>query len=1039
MLNPLEIFFFLLNIEFLFASSAFSTNRTIPCSITEHNNSVVFDCEARGLIKVPFPTNYTSDYVELMLGQNLIDAVYKPSFQRWKNLTKIDLIWNHYPMSKLNNNDTCKRGLEIDNETFANLTKLKYLYIDHNYLCEVPSILPDSIQELSLQYNNIKSVNQNIFSRFKNLEMLNLGHNCYYGNICNGQLIIENKTFSDLEQLKVLNLASNSLTSVPLNLPSSLTELDLSNNQIEVVHNDTFKNLVHLEVLALSGNCARCFNAKTPCKPCPGKGFLEIDDTAFWNLKSLRELYLASTSLVTIPKALFENSSQLKVLDLQKNYLSGEMAIAEFVSYLPALEALDLSWNYIPKTYSKTINISNNFSKLVSLSYLGLQGYVFKSMTSNSLAPLTKLNNLTTINLSVNFISQVDFKALEKIPSLTVILMSNNRITPFSENTSEKFSNDQIKINLESAFRHNVADVTTISPDYNTTLSKLVKPQCSVYGKTLDLSLNSIFFINPEEFQPFSDVACLNLSSNGLGQNLNGTEFIYLKKLAYLDLSFNKLDFGSTLAFQELENLEVLDLSYNKHYFIVEDVTHHLRFIENLYKLTVLNLSWNEISMLTDCQISSYSLKELRFSGNRLNALWKKGDQRFLNLFKNITNLSVLDISYNRLHQLPDDLAFHLPSNLTELYLHNNGLEFFDWKFLRCFRRLKHLDLSHNKITMITVQLSGYTESLETLIISHNYIQALADAFLIKLKSLSNLDLSYNNIQHINHSAFASGKDNYLKVLNLKANPFECSCNIIDLLNWINYNNVTIPRLATDVTCATPDKWQKQGIILFDVNACSVDFIALLYFILSFVLIVSFTALPVLSYLFYWDLWYTFHWCMAMQKYSKLHNSESIYDAFIMYDEKDISVSDWVVNELCCQLEHKGDKHVHLCLEERDWEPGKAVIDNIAQSINLSNKTLFVLTKDYVKTGKFKTAFYLAMQKLMDENMDVIVIVLLQPVLQHSQYLKLRKKICKSSILEWPKNPHAQSLFWQKMKHVLLTENISRYNNLYINMITGVR
>ncbi|CAI9582147.1 unnamed protein product [Staurois parvus] len=570
-------------------------------------------------------------------------------------------------------------------------------------------------------------------------------------------------------------------------------------------------------------------------------------------------------------------------------------------------------------------------------------------------------------------------------------------------------------------------------------MNNLVKPLCSRYGKTLDLSLNSIFFIDPEEFHPFSDIACLNLSSNGMGQDLNGTEFRYLQNLAYLDLSFNKLDFASINAFQELKKLEVLDVSYNKHYFIVQGVTHHLKFIENLAKLAVLNLSWNEISTLTEPQVYSSSLKELRFAGNRLDVLWKKDDHRYTGLFHNFTNLSILDISYNRLITIPDEALCQLPENLTELYLHHNELVFFGWKNLTCFKNLKILDLSHNKITMIIAHLRNYTMSLETLIINHNYIQTLTDAFLIGLHSLTDLDLSYNHIQNINKSIFLSGNQNYLKVLRLKGNPFECTCEIVDFINWINSNNVNIPRLATDVTCATPDKWKKHGIISFDIHTCNMDFTELLLFLVSFVLIVPLTVLPIMSNLFYWDIWYIYHWCMARLMYSKVPSSETIYDAFITYDEKDLAVSDWVINDLCDQLENRGGKHILLCLEERDWEPGKAIVDNIAESINQSKKTLFVLTKNYVKSGKFRTAFYLAMQKLMDENRDVIIIILLQPVLQHSQYLRLRKKICKSSILEWPTNPHAESLFWQKIKNVLLTENISRYNNLYTDSIAVVR
>ncbi|XP_072270502.1 toll-like receptor 8 [Pyxicephalus adspersus] len=1035
----------IINLNFFGISNTTSTNRTIPCSITESNDSVTFDCSARHLDRIPSPTIYTSNSVKLLLSQNLIKTIEKPnSFQDWENLTKIDLNWNHYSKLRLYNPNICKRGLEINNETFANLTKLEILLIDHNYLCEIPSGLPGSIKILSLQYNNIFLINKTSFSGYRHLKEIYIGNNCYYGNSCPGALHIENDTFSELKELTILNLSFNNLGKVPHNLPTSLKKLYLSNNRLKVISTEDFKNLVNLEVLYLSGNCPRCFNAAYPCEPCPGKRFLEIDDFAFQFLKNLTVLHLGSTSLTSVSKTWFQNITQLKELNLRLNYLVTEIATAEFVSFLPSLEILDLSYNYNQKAYPNNINISDNFSKLGSLKELHIQGYVFKDITSKNLAPLTKLSKLKILNLSVNFVWQVDFKVFEKFSSLAIIYLSENRITPYSERSNKSqaiqaFYNSQQNKTQYNLTYNGIEHRSTIPSEIVIPVSNLVKPECSAYGKALDLSRNSIFFIEPEEFRPFSDVACLNLSSNGIGQDLEGGEFIYFPKLAYLDLSYNKLDFASIGAFQELKQLEVLDVSYNQHYFTVQSVTHHLKFIENLDKLSVLNLSWNEISTLTESQINSFSLKELRFAGNRLDVLWKNGDKRYLNLFHNFTNLSILDISYNRLQTIPDEAVCLLPANLTELYLHHNGLIFFGWKNLTCFRNLKILDLSHNRITMIMAHLSKYTNSLETLIISHNYIQELADAFLIKLSSLTNLDLSYNHIQHINKSIFLSGNDNYLKVLRLKGNPFECTCEIIEFLNWINNNNVNIPRLATDVICATPEKWKKHGIISFDIHACNVDLIALIMFLLSFILIIPLTILPLMSSLFYWDIWYIYHWCVAKLKYSKVPNSETIYDAFITYDDNDPAVSDWVFNELCHQLENKVDKHILLCLEERDWEPGKAIIDNIAESINHSKKTLFVLTKKYVKSGKFRTAFYMAMQKLMDENQDVIVIVLLQPVLQHSQYLRMRKKICKSSILEWPKNPYAKSLFWQKMKNVLLTENISRYNNLYTDSIAVVR
>ncbi|XP_069613770.1 toll-like receptor 8 [Ranitomeya imitator] len=1041
MLTHLSNVYFILGIMsfFLGFSNATVTNKTIPCSITEQNNSVVFDCSARSLKTVPSPSDYASSSVELLLKQNLIQIIDKSSFQQWRNLTIIDMSFNHYPKSRLDNPNVCKRGLEIREGTFSNLTKLEQLIIDHNYLCEIPPGLPDSTTMLSLQYNSIFSVNRTNFSSIRHLRKLFLGHNCYYGNKCTAALEIKNGTFLDLTELNVLNLSFNNLTSVPPDLPSSLKQLYLSNNRIKVINKDDFKNLVNLEILFLSGNCPRCYNAPYPCEPCPGKSSIEIHELAFQHLVNLSMLHLGSTSLSSISKTWFQNTTNLKVLDLALNYLVTEISTGQFFHYLPSLEILDLSFNYNFRSYPNNINISENFSKLVSLRELYIRGYVFKDITAKNIAPLTQLKNLIILDFGVNFIRNVYFKVFNKLSNLSIIYLSENRISPFSEtsnrsNAQEKFSNSLSKP-IQSHLSLNLGYETRIVPEFLTPLYKLVKPQCSEYGKALDLSLNSIFFIDPEEFTSFKDIVCLNLSSNGIGQDLNGTEFIYFPNLAYLDLSYNKLDFASYNAFTELKQLEVLDVSYNRHYFIVEGVTHHLHFIENLHKLTILNLSWNEISTLTEGEIKSNSLKELRFAGNRLDVLWKQGDLRYLDIFKQFTNLSLLDISYNRLRVMPNDALLSLPANLSELYLHHNGLEFFGWRNLRYFNNLKLLDLSYNKLTMIMAHLNNYTNSLQTLIINHNSIQTLAEGFLVKAISLTHLDLGFNLIQSINKSIFLSGNDNFLKVLNLKGNPFDCTCEIIDLVQWIIKNNVTIPRLATDVTCATPNNWKKRGIVYFDMHTCNLDLIEMLLFLMSSLLIIPITALPIMKHLFYWDVWHIFHLCKARLKLSKTCSPENVYDAFITYDETDSAVTDWVYNELCEEIEEKGSKNILLCLEERDWEPGKAVIDNIAQSINQSKKTMFVLTKKYVRSGKFRTAFYLAMQKLMDENMDVIIIVLLQPVLQNSQYLRLRKKICKSSILEWPKNPKAKPLFWQKMKNVLLTENYTRYNNMYTDYI----
>lgn len=63
------------------------------------------------------------------------------------------------------------------------------------------------------------------------------------------------------------------------------------------------------------------------------------------------------------------------------------------------------------------------------------------------------------------------------------------------------------------------------------------------------------------------------------------SEFSRLSGIKYLDLTNNRLDFDDDAAFSELPLLEVLDLSYNAHYFRIAGVA-RLGFIEHLTNLS---------------------------------------------------------------------------------------------------------------------------------------------------------------------------------------------------------------------------------------------------------------------------------------------------------------------------------------------------------------------------------------------------------------------------------------------------------------------
>ncbi|XP_068919077.1 toll-like receptor 8 [Petaurus breviceps papuanus] len=1013
-------------------------HRGYPCSIRK-NSSVIADCRRCRLRDVP--KGLQQNVTEIDLSFNFIMNITSESFAGLINLTKINLNSNADSQMENRNVDANKRGLKITDGSFFNLTNLKELQLEDNRLQKMPVYLPPSLTTLSLVLNNIGYITKKSTSGLTQLKNLYLGWNCFYGNECKKNVFIDDGAFEELAKLTVLSLSFNNLSSVPTKLPPSLNELYLSNNNIKNIHQDDFKGLENLTVLDLSGNCPRCFNTPYPCKPCENGDSIHIHDDAFQNLTQLTHLNLSSTSLRSIPASWFRNMTNLKVLLLEFNYLVKEIATGDFLTKLPNLEILDLSYNYLKNYYPRYINISNNFSKLVFLKTIHLKGYVFQELRKEDFQPLTKLPNLQIINLGVNFINHIDFTLFEEFTNLSVIYLSENRISPQVTNSLGKNSNSL-------SFYNHVLQPHSIGTDNEPLVHYMINPhknfyhhtyplmkrECTSYGKALDLSLNSIFFVNHNLFEGLHDIICLNLSSNGNAQVLNGSEFSSINHTKYLDLSNNRLDFDDDGAFQELQELEVLDLSHNEHYFRIAGVTHRLGFIQNLTQLKVLNLSQNGIFTLTENQLISKSLKELVFKGNRLDILWKKEDKSYIAIFKNLYNLIRLDLSFNGLHEIPTEAFLNLPSSLEELKLNNNYLHFFNWTLLQYFHSLRLLDLQFNSLHTISLDISNF--SVHTLLLSKNKISYLPNELLSNAKGLYQLDLSYNHIKMIKKSTFQIKTSNHLKILNLEGNPFDCTCEIRDFRKWMDENlNVTIPRLV-DVTCFTPRDQRGKSIMELELTTCVSDLVAAIFFSFSFIITSTTMVMATFHHFFYWDIWYIYHLCSAKIKgYKSISTSQTFYDAFIAYDTKDICVTDWVINELRFQLEENEEKKVLLCLEERDWDPGIAVIDNLMQSINQSKKTIFVLTKKYAKNWNFKTAFYLALQRLMDDNMDVIIFILLEPVLQHSQYLRLRRRICKSSVLKWPDNPKAEDLFWQSLKNVVLTDNDSRYNNLYVKFV----
>ncbi|XP_020794788.2 toll-like receptor 7 [Boleophthalmus pectinirostris] len=1022
--------------------------KMLPCNVTERGNSseVTVDCTETNLQVIP--PGIPQETTNLTLTINHIHHLNSSSFQGLDNLTEIDFRCNCVPVKIGPKDNICIKSVEIADHTFLGLGNLKALYLDGNQLYEIPKHLPPNLLLLSLEVNHIYSIYRENLTGLTNVETLYLGQNCYFRNPCNNSYYIEDGAFLQLNNLMLLSVKSNNLSYIPHNLPTNLKELYLYNNNIREVTEEDFKNLTNLEILDISGNCPRCYNAPFPCTPCPNNSPLKIHPNAFKMQTKLTALRLHSNSLTEVLKDWFRSTTKLRVLDLSSNFLSKAVGTFDFPIVLGKLEELDLSFNYELQRYPQTLNLSQHFSRLKSLRVLRMRGFVFQQLIKESIAPLKSLQNLEVVDLGTNFIKTTNLSILMELQSFKIINLADNKISTSSdEQGTLGLSASELErwSPMSSGVEYDSMDVREIHyfrfDEYARsckhkdkelgTVTSLVNKRCSKFGKSLDVSRNNIFFLSPR-FLNLEDLRCLNLSSNLMSQSLNGSEFSNLPNLQYLDFSSNRLDLLYSTAFKELENLVILDISNNNHYFESEGLTHMLNFTKHLKNLTTLLMNNNQISTSTNTELESESLERLEFRNNRLDIMWRDGDTRYVNYFSKLFNLKILDISKNNLHSLPPELFAGLPSKLSELYLKGNGLTYFNWTKLQHLRSLQVLDLSGNSLSTVPDVLSNCSNSLVRLILHKNKIVTLSVDFLKDAFNLKYLDLSFNLIEYAEVSSFPDNVVKNMDMLLLHNNSFKCTCSATPFIKWLNDTMVTIPKLGTDVACVFPEAQKGNLVLSVNLSACQHSYLSIVLYTLMTSFILCCITLPISSHLFLWDVWYIYHFLRAKLKgYKRLTSPSSVYDAFVIYDKEDAAVIEWVTKEMCVQLERRGDRRLTLCLEERDWIPGCPLIDNLSQSIHKSKRTVFILTNKYIKSGNFKTAFYIANQRLMDEKDDVIILIFLEKVVCNSKYLRLRKRLFSKSVLDWPTNPQAQPYFWFCLRNVLATESHKQYNNLF--------
>ncbi|XP_051874863.1 osteomodulin isoform X2 [Pristis pectinata] len=269
-------------------------------------------CDNRKLKNIP---NIPAHVRYLFLQFNEIESVPENAFINATLLREINFSRNKLRSSKI------AKGV------FGELKHLITLNLAHNKLEELPSPLPNTLERLSLGFNQITKLPADTIRSLINVTILDLGNNRLPDGAVKGNHL------GKMKSLLQLNLRSNRLKSMPGDLPASLLQLSVENNSISSIPANYFRKTPNLISLRMAHNKLKqvpygVFNLSKLMEL--NLGHNQLTKT-FYVSRNLEHLYLNNNDFTTLnvtlmcPATDITNPNHLTYIRLEKNKLRGPL------------------------------------------------------------------------------------------------------------------------------------------------------------------------------------------------------------------------------------------------------------------------------------------------------------------------------------------------------------------------------------------------------------------------------------------------------------------------------------------------------------------------------------------------------------------------------------------------------------------------------------------------------------------------------------------------------------------------------------------
>ncbi|XP_077061700.1 toll-like receptor 18 [Siphateles boraxobius] len=759
------------------------------------------------------------------------------------------------------------------------------------------------------------------------------------------------------------------LDNVPITLPDSLDELDLSFNTIQVIRKEDFSKFSHLRVLKINFN-----------------NISLIMDDAFQGNPLLEELSLFNNSMREIPFKALELLTNLKILEMSNNlYTQASLGVA-FLNFTQ-LKVLSIGGSLVSRLGSRDIFVLEN----ISLDKFAIKtGTGFKSYEPGYFSNLNTKNLWLDIAIDKN--PDVLPKILKDIANKTFDVLRFRNLFEFQYYTGKQdifYGLQYVKTRRLTFYRGKFNEEVMRMALVNIQISPI---------KALELLL--IDFARSQNKTQGSSVTNLTLEQLVLSDISNPdimrfdwsfTWLNHVRQFIVWNVNFNSVPCDS---WPEMKNIELLDISNNqlRDSYIYNPLCDTKNF---LHKLETFNVSRNRLTSLSD----------------------------LASLTEDFVKLTTIDMSHNQLQYMGNRICYW-KQTITKVIAHHNSLT------SDCFKCLPtsaiFLDLSYSSLDQLDMDYFNKASNLTELILSGNKIKFIPSGW--RNPYLRTLVLDGNSFGLVSMTSFKDMPS--LRVLTAGNNPYHCICDLYTFIQeTTSKGKVTITDWPDNYKCYHPERLLNTRVSQYFPGhlTCNITLVIIISVSTTAVVVLAIVLLCYISN----GPWYikaTYQIIRAKYRAHKEGSGQTvdyIFHAFISYSHSD---AEWVRDQLLPCLENAKPPY-RLCIHERDFIPGKWIIDNIIENIESSRKVIFVLSRSFVNSVWCNYELYFAQQRAIGKTFSDVILIVKEPIdptSLPSKFCKLKKMLSTKTYLEWPQQPTEQSFFWVQLRSVLGKPNVIR-------------